>query len=444
MSDQPSWSDDEAVEGHISDSQDEQDIIEDEDDIQLRTTCGEKEDKERILEDAPDGSDNEDALSESSSVEYDQEPFETYQERVKKLIHTRWPHVPEDDVQVERMSGGQYNRIIGVSFNDSTKDDKVLKYILRIQRFAEHPLAEDLAPLLFLASRTDINVPKLIAYDTSTNNSLESTYMIQERIPGGKLLYNYPEMSHRGRCAAARQLGHFYSQLLSVTESRIGTITASDAGMTDQWEYEVQALKPEIVRVRIDEPLNSSAGKSTLETIKNVLNYRFDQAIEQNCIYDINHTKSMIDMLQDVDDRGFLADVPITLCHMDLELYNILADPENEDEPVSAVLDWDSAIFAPAIIACKPPMWLWAWKEGEDEDEREANKVPESTENQELKKIFEDAAGPLYVRLAYGTGNRLTRQLVWFALYGMHSNEQADEADAMLKEWLEFKQVSSH
>jgi len=86
-------------------------------------------------------------------------------------------------------------------------------------------------------------------------------------------------------------------------------------------------------------------------------------------------------MTKELHALGYLQDTSLTLCHLDFEARNILIDPSNNVQPISAILDWDSAVFAPAFMACTPPMWLWAWKEDEDEDERDANNTPDTLEN---------------------------------------------------------------
>ncbi|KAI0186312.1 hypothetical protein EV127DRAFT_439024 [Xylaria flabelliformis] len=102
---------------------------------------------------------------------------------------------------------------------------------------------------------------------------------------------------------------------------------------------------------------------------------------------------------------------------------------------ISGILDWDSAILAPMFMSCKPPLWLWGWKEDEDEDERTANEEPPTAELRQLKKLFEDAAGPDYLRFAYQPAYRLARQLVSLMINGLRSNEDFYGADTMLKEW---------
>lgn len=134
---------------------------------------------------------------------------------------------------------------------------------------------------------------------------------------------------------------------------------------------------------------------------------------------------------------GWFSNCHISLAHLDLEPRNILVNPDpNSDRPIiSAIVDWDSAVFAPQFMCCAPPLWLWAWKDDEDEDERTANDVPPTPEARQIKQLFEEAAGSDYIRFAYPSTYRLARRLVRFAIDGLKSNEDYENAEDMLEEW---------
>jgi hypothetical protein len=135
------------------------------------------------------------------------------------------------------------------------------------------------------------------------------------------------------------------------------------------------------------------------------------------------------------EDGWFNNNNNMSLCLLDFEPRKILIDPTRDpDRPiVSGILDLDGAVLAPSFMACALPMWLLAWADDEVEDERKANDVPSSEEGRALKKIFEDTAGPEFVRYAYPPSYRLARRPVRFAINGIRSNE--DVNGGMLREW---------
>lgn len=77
------------------------------------------------------------AHSDPSTLVYSQEPFEIYITRVKSLVRTKWPSVNDEDIAVERMKGGGYNRVIGFSLQGEEGADEA-SYVLRIPRFDDY------------------------------------------------------------------------------------------------------------------------------------------------------------------------------------------------------------------------------------------------------------------------------------------------------------------
>ena len=142
-------------------------------------------------------------------------------------------------------------------------------------------------------------------------------------------------------------------------------------------------------------------------------------------------------MASELESYGCLNNPIFSIAHLDLAPRNILINlAVHADVPIiSGILDWDSAVLGPQVLSCAPPMWLWAWQDNEDEDERKANDTPPTARNRELKKLFQEAAGPEYMRLAYGEENRLARRLIRFDIDGLQSNEDFKEAESMLAEW---------
>lgn len=58
--------------------------------------------------------------------------------------------------------------------------------------------------------------------------------------------------------------------------------------------------------------------------------------------------------------------------------------------------------------------------------------MPTTKESQELKALYEEAAGPEYMRFAYGKPYRLGRKLVKFVIGGIPGSIEYYKSDAML------------
>jgi len=97
----------------------------------------------------------------------------------------------------------------------------------------------------------------------------------------------------------------------------------------------------------------------------------------------------------------------------------------------------------PAFMAANPPRWLWMWsdEDGSDDDEDDethANDAPEDPQNQKIKRIFEDAAGPLYRRFAYDPFYHLARGVFRGALFPTRHSWDRDMLRDTMEEWNEM------
>ncbi|KAF3070504.1 hypothetical protein GL218_00173 [Daldinia childiae] len=378
-----------------------------------------------------------DAESVSSSLIYtDEESFSTFQIRVLDFaLHEIWPDATEEEINVERMAGGGENRIIGISRQPTEQPDTHIRYIIRMPRFDNMYLSSQVATLQFLHQHSKIPAPDVIKFDDTEDNELNTRYTIQTRIPGQALLYSYPTLSHEERCRLARELGRVYSELLSIRSATSGVLVLPIDG-TGPLEI-LPWKRPEVPCAR------EYSNLPVAEDIKKVLQDIFTAQKDYDLRMWPKDTSGPLLMDQfckmaaELEADGWFTNCYTSLAHLDLEPRNVLVNPTSDTSSpiISAILDWDSAVFGPQFMCCKPPLWLWAWKEDEEEDERTANDEPSTPEGRQLKQLFEEAAGPDYIRFAYEPAYRLARRLVQFAIGGVGSNMAFKEAEEMLKEW---------
>lgn len=146
-------------------------------------------------------------------------------------------------------------------------------------------------------------------------------------------------------------------------------------------------------------------------------------------------------MASELNADGWFAGTGPSLYHEDLHPHNNLVSPTTQaPEPIiTGVLDWDCAAFSLSFMSSAPPLWIWAWLDDEDEDERTANDTPPTEEGRELKEVFGQAAGPLYVRYAYPSAYRLARRLMRFAINGVYCTKDMEDSAEMLQERSELR-----
>lgn len=415
-------------------------------------------------------SESSDGQSESSSVVYGHESFDQFQPKVFDFARsTLWPHSDEKDtITIQRLQGGGFNRIIGLTLTTSLKQgqnsadshetgtrasDIVVEYILRIPRFDAAQVDADVAALLFVKRLPEdehgIPTPVIIAFDETENNCLESSFMVQNRLHGQSLIDVYPELEHEQQRRVAQDLGHAFRRMLAVSSTQAGRLVLPDENKSLDAEVYVACWDPcaSLFSKSARDPRTSTpycagrAGDSVLGLLKRI--FEEQKAEIQERLPKDTLRPDLIDqfckMVSEMDAAGYFEEIDghFTLAHLDLEPRNILVDQDSpSDCPIiSGILDWDSAVLAPAFMSCTPPMWIWSWQEDEDEDERMANEEPATPEKKELKAVFEAAAGPQFIKWAYNPAYRLARRLVRFAIHGIRSSEDVQEAEAMLQEW---------
>lgn len=378
-----------------------------------------------------------DSESDSSTADYDHEPFETFKVKALELCSTVLAP-SHGKISVEQMHGGGFNRITGVSVCGS-EGSAASQYILRVPRFQDAQLDRDLAPLELLRRRSKTRIPRVVAFDMTRSNILNSPYMIQTRLPGSSLFPVYPSMPHKTRCAIAKELGGFLSEMHSIRSVTAGKLT----------------LSPSLGSLMV-QPFNSTetdatllyksgpAAQTTSDMLHTTLKHGKELALAQsgpNQLFRVSIFDYFIAMALEMTALGILDESYYCLCHLDLEPRNILVSPPSSNQPqaITGIVDWDSALFAPPFMSCSPPMWLWAWNAEDKEDERLANNTPQTPELCELKEMFEQAAGPAYRRFAYGAQYRLARKLMQLAIDGLQSDEDLIAAEVLLAEWIEVR-----
>ena len=379
--------------------------------------------------------------SDSSSLVYDHEPFESFQAKVLDFAVTILNGIDTNDIEVTRMKGGGFNRIIGISRKGSAQE-KSAEYVLRIPRFDAARLDQDVAALIYVKKLGNIPVPDIIAFDETSNNKLGDPYMVQKKLAGTVLLSTFPDLDLNQKMCVATELGRVFNRMLSKKTTVAGKLILPPhvnkiGDMNDEISLE-PLFQAELPTLDLLEP-----NLATRDLLSRIFEERKIQNM-RNCPANTIRpwlSEQFTVMANELHDDGWFASNQVSLCHLDFEPRNILINTaRNAAQPIiSGILDWDSAALAPSFMSCAPPLWIWAWADDEEEDERTANDVPPTEEGRALKNAFEEAAGAEFVRYAYPSAYRLARRLIRFAIDGQRSNEDLKEAESMLTEWKEIR-----
>lgn len=149
-------------------------------------------------------------------------------------------------------------------------------------------------------------------------------------------------MSHQSRLAAARQLGCFYNDLTLITGNRSGKLVPSNTGLADPWTFDVQTFIERInksITLESEAYSSVSAPNAAYQGLLQIFKYRHDADLADPYDFRAPYDSAFITMTEELYALGYLQDTPLTLWHLDMEVRNILVEPNNDTEPVSAVLD---------------------------------------------------------------------------------------------------------
>ena len=448
---------------------------------------------------------NESDVSFTSTLEYGQTPFDQYTHQVEELCHLLWPpspkvaqgvktsrverllannrvtgvllpkrsrsapaSAPPQEFLIERLKGGGYNRIIGITIKNSTNEDP-MRLILRVPRFDDARPDREVAVLNFIRHHTSIPVPEVKYFDFTSDNPLKKCYVIQNRIPGRDLQSDetaptcYPNLNHEQKCTFAKEFALLLLELQDIMHPFPGLIEAS-ANSDDDRSFTVRPFDLETLCGRAPE-LDLTDKFPFFDVRPFVKDWKpsekppFDETTYYFMLAQFGRWKALelrsdpasigwmqyydrlVTMARQMDDLGLLGDDENCICHLDLlgAPRNIMADIKSDGSlRITGILDWDSAVFARRFAGCAPPSWLWESWDEEEEDERHANDTPSDPRDQEIKRIFEETIGSYFLHFAYKPQYRLARSLFRFAKSGVNSSTAMEEVEELLKEWAEI------
>jgi hypothetical protein len=426
----------------------------------------------------------------SSTMEYEQEPFETYQHKVTQLCRDIGYGAPSE---IERMKGGGYNRVIGLTLPSGQKHD----YVLRIPRSALDEvemgeIKDQVAVTLYLSRYDFLHVPVIAAFDTTVNNVLECQYVLQERIDGiaaQDIFYTLPLPE---KLQIARDVAEMLLLLESVTLERPGrlvgtgdlpdrsTVTPTSANEIKIAGYRNNPI--EDLPTMEKQPLVSLITR--LLEIRKQKNLGWDEMVER--------CERLQTIAKKMEAAGLMraTDSNSVLWHWDLSAANVMihranttpseqprnlakdfkhavqiqsdeedgitikqqrgstASPASSDPQgkwvVSGVLDWDDALSVPLVLARKPPSWLWLDEDNRGstwDGDRDAKPERDLTEDELLIKAYFDqtmaSASPTYIEDTYHRGPWL-RALAAFAIYNFEDGVYWDKYEGFVKDWEEY------
>lgn len=396
--------------------------------------------------DDDNASDNDSSVEGSlaSTEEYEQEPYDTFKDKCLELMLGIFHGGAVNDITIQRMTGGGYNRIIGANVYKPEKTNRFCigsfkkllenclgirarklrsydEYILRIPRFASDAseIPYHAATINFMSSRLNYSLPEMVLYSVKEDNPIGRGYSLERRLSGTSLQRLWDEVLNlEQKKNAARAILRITSEITSITHSCAGIISPSNTNMDFK-------ANPKLEHFPIGGITGESIPLAKPQTTKEFMLEQIERRkkLDPNfeCTIDVHDALSGV--INKLYDLGFLPDEDeFCFYHLDFQPRNMLAEVDGDQVKITGLLDWDSAMFVPKFMAKRPPYWMWQEPETHDDEEQQALRVPDKGEDIELKKVFEDCADAENLRYAFGKEYVIARRIFHTILQGINSS----------------------
>ena len=285
----------------------------------------------------------------------------------------------------------------------------------------------------------------------ASGNPIESEYMIQRRIPGVPLKDIYYDLGIHGKEHVMDQVIDLLAEMENIQFPATGQLVATGclpdaliadgndtshlAGVTTGSFLAGYSVRPE------PGPTSTTLEDAFADRLR-VWGEEYENPLDEILF------KQLSEIIAEIKSLGFFDQcsvAPNVLHHWDFEPQNIMAEGENDHYRVTGLLDWDSALSVPLVLARKPPAWLWLpkrewtssqeWWDG-DVDELELGPAELRTR---FERKMEERVGGKYVEDAFGKGRWIRR--IWrFLLHGFPSSEDIKRWDRFEEEWNRYRE----
>ncbi|KAI1075581.1 hypothetical protein F5B20DRAFT_585171 [Whalleya microplaca] len=353
-----------------------------------------------------------------------------------------------------------------------TKNDSQLEYVLRFPESEEDDLPRTAAILEYLNETTDLKVPKVITWDATKDNPLDHNYIILSRIPGKNIGEVWDDLTQNQKIDLAKELAQLFLQIEKVTSPVAGEIMVHEQDfkhgddistrifvqafgteVPDYPDYSIDWFNKDSGILSLERLRHDPPGLSVNDIMVTLFKRRMYQAENRKPAPESDHFDYFRPcqlMIEDMIDRGLFEPENDVICllHSDLYPQNIMVD-FTPNLVITGVLDWDNAKFGPRFAGRVPPWWLWHEHHGSkdanlstdyieepwDPKEWEQKYEPDSPENAEIKKAFEDAAGEGWVAEATKKHYPFARNLLHFSQTYLYDGNEDKKAKMWKEKW---------
>lgn len=321
-----------------------------------------------------------------------------------QAVAIRVPYQVEDPDQLDEEQRNKYKQGL---LDDSEMPKVVLwRQVIDSVAILQHVAEVTASPTIPLRASNGIKVPRVIAYDTTTNNALGNQYIVLNLIGGEPLEEGLNSKHLQGdpegiRCCLAMEVAETLNQLRQVKSPYTGSIRASS---NQSWPATVgpaetmPRIETTIIPFGADMPADEeglllrgdpvegvseefiASGGLTSDPpnlpLKELVARAWDRRIYQHAIFypqdgfSVEQFKSLKKTAEEVIDQGNVLDTgEFSLWHGDFFPRNIMTYTGGSNM-IMGILDWDDAVYAPTVVSAAAPTWLWLPRTDVEESDR--------------------------------------------------------------------------
>ncbi|PPQ66155.1 hypothetical protein CVT26_010878 [Gymnopilus dilepis] len=308
---------------------------------------------------------------------------------------------PRAHYAVSKFAEGAFNKLFlfspSLDMGDPSRESSVVEYIMRVALPIDpyFKTATEVATLKFLERRTFMPVPRVVAYDASSQNELQFEWIIMTRLPGVQLKEAWTSMPWDQKISVVAQLREHLDELHKPRFKKAGSLyLANEPHAPLHWKFTsnhgrdfiplednpdfaigpISAL-PFCYANRIKVPSDRGPFSDSSQMVKALLNIEMTSALDRKATlavaieqgdneYDVEDLEeldetvdaskillSLVDeFFNDVEDEEFV------LHHDDLSAANILVDPKTLE--ITGIVDWECTSLQPLWTAIYFPQFL--------------------------------------------------------------------------------------
>lgn len=356
---------------------------------------------------------NQDGL-EWKSTTFGLEPRWTKEPNVDIIARIARKHLDQDEdslIEVLFYSQGAFNKLYKIS---GTGPDVLLRVSLPVD--PGRKTESEVATINFIHANTDIPVPRIIAFDSDTENELGFEWILMELMPGGPVRRFWRKMSWDAKEKLVGQLAKHQAQLFAIRFQQIGNIVplshrskaTSEACSEIHGSYGLSCLVSMVYFWGDHHLYGVSRGpfKNSYEWLQSRLELALkDQdrilrtSDDEDDIEDAEFARDLAERISQILPDIFKPESKTSesnvLFHDDLSMQNILVD---QDGTLSAVVDWECVSAVPLWRACQFPHLLEGRKRHkkpeknsymkESEDEARASISSDTPDNEGVNVLY--------------------------------------------------------